>query len=525
MKRRFDGERHLRELGYKAPPAMVLAATTARLAGDWRAACAAANVDAPIDLADVTRRWGRPTAERIEADLIGFAPDYLRLQLLYGEGMRLEPHRRVVLSRSLEPFLPGIAVLVVTFPADVGAARRLVLRVADVDDLPAGWHDLPAWAWHADSVAERRWAYGASETRLPWHDTGGRPYAQGGLPTPGPDRAGEFEQLMAPVPEAEIAALWTEAGFPIEESLHGGYLQAILHRRQQALPVLASEVRRLTRRYSEWEPEAADRLVFRAPGYQGLTVTGRTVATGHRLRTPWRGPAAFVIEAPVDTALLRWGTMTPDQLHPLTHEALFPGRAQDWRPALHDPYAKVRVRCGSEWHTVEVAGASLRTPHHDDAELSREFLLPGIGGKPSGCGAAVTGFRTGRKPVPKDVRKARQALFDRAFHGDTDALLADLRAGVDPLVRAPSGGTLMHLLAHVDYERVLPVLLAAGFSTTDQDNDGETPLHAAARSADAGLMLALIAAGAARLYHPIVAAGRGELISGRFLKDYRSVPW
>lgn len=31
--------------------------------------------------------------------------------------------------------------------------------------------------------------------------------------------------------------------------------------------------------------------------------------------------------------------------------------------------------------------------------------------------------------------------------------------------------------------------------------------------------------GAARVYHPIVAAGRGEPLSGHFLKDYRSVPW
>ncbi|AEV85384.1 hypothetical protein ACWT_4364 [Actinoplanes sp. SE50] len=31
--------------------------------------------------------------------------------------------------------------------------------------------------------------------------------------------------------------------------------------------------------------------------------------------------------------------------------------------------------------------------------------------------------------------------------------------------------------------------------------------------------------GAARVYHPVVAAGRGAPISGKFLKDYRSVPW
>jgi hypothetical protein len=509
VERRIERERYLRALGYKAPAGMVVAATAARLSGDWRAACAAAHVDVHVDLADTARRFGPAEAERIEADLAGFAPDYLRLHLPYGEGLRLKPNARAVLSRRREPFRtkngrrPGTAVLVLTFPPGKEAAQRLQLRVADVNELSRGWYDLPEWAWFAGAVTERRWAYGASAARLPWHHADGRPYAQGFVPvaSPEPDRADEFELMTAPSPEEQVRELWTGAGFRLEEPKRYDPLPYRLGRRQQTLPLLAPDTRRLTHRYSEVNPKADDRFVYRETDGYGLALAAEpggamTITVGSPSPGAWIGPAAFVVEAPRDADLMRRQSLTPDQLHPLAHEALFPGRIQDWQPARHDPYAKVRVRCHGEWHTVEVAGASLRIPDHDEAELRRESLLAGLGGKPSGCAAALAGFRTGRKPVPKELRKARRALFARAFHGDTEALLADLRAGADPLVRSPMHGTLMHLLAHVHHEQVLPVLLAAGFSVRDRDAEGSTPLHAAARSADRALMTALIEAGA-----------------------------
>jgi hypothetical protein len=54
---------------------MVATATAARLAGDWRAACAAARVDVQFDLAEVATRFGPGEARRIEADPV---VDWLR---------------------------------------------------------------------------------------------------------------------------------------------------------------------------------------------------------------------------------------------------------------------------------------------------------------------------------------------------------------------------------------------------------------------------------------------------------------
>lgn len=173
-------------------------------------------------------------------------------------------------------------------------------------------------------------------------------------------------------------------------------------------------------------------------------------------------------------------------MHPLAHEALFPGRAQDWRPVLHDPFTILRVRCGGEWHLVEVAGARLSTPRHGEA----------ADGTAIGCAAARAAFRTGKKPVPKEIRKLRQRIFARAFHGDTDAVLTDLAAGLDPALRDGRGRSLLHLVGYLDHERVLPALLTAGLSLDERDAEGRTPLHVAALAGAEGAMAALIAAGA-----------------------------
>ena len=71
-------------------PTMVQRCTASRLSGDWRAAAQAAGYHVDINLGAVARRWRRAEAERLEADLVGLAPDLLRL---YDDG------RPTVLSR------------------------------------------------------------------------------------------------------------------------------------------------------------------------------------------------------------------------------------------------------------------------------------------------------------------------------------------------------------------------------------------------------------------------------------------
>jgi hypothetical protein len=470
---------------------MVAAATERRLAGDWRGACAAALVDAHIDLSGIARTYGAGHAGRIEAELAGLAPDLLRRFLPRSKG-RLVPRATVVLSRPDEPCRQarsgaGVPVLICVLPLSWQVARQSVsLRVTH--ELPALFYDLPGWAWHAAEGTDRRWAYGAGPDRLPWHFADGSPYPQGTV-TPAEqaaDRPAEVERIAALVAAKRPAEAFEAASFTI--GLPAGSpdrpdLAAALMRYGPTLAVARAEQQRLARRYQQ--------ETFTTPlGLLG--VRGATVQRPIRSHED-RGPFLFAVPAPAEAALLRFGDLGPDDLHPLVHEALFPGCTQQW-PAMV-PYQPVRslVRCGTEWHTVVATGGHLRTPHHDDAELGSEL---GSAGPIGGCAGAVRGWRTGKRPIPKAVRQDRHDLFQLALHGDTDGLLVRLADGLDPGLRGPGGGTLLHRLAHLDHERLLPVLLDAGLSLDDRDYEGRAPLHTAAESVAETVMRALVEAGA-----------------------------
>src|SRR3954467_11933309 len=68
----------LRVREFAVPPSMIETATARRATGDWAGACAAARVDADIDLRAVTRRRGPEFTQRLRTDLRHLAPDLLR---------------------------------------------------------------------------------------------------------------------------------------------------------------------------------------------------------------------------------------------------------------------------------------------------------------------------------------------------------------------------------------------------------------------------------------------------------------
>ncbi|SCL28456.1 Ankyrin repeat-containing protein [Micromonospora pallida] len=503
MERRRERDRQLRLLRYASPPAMVAAVTARRRAGDWRGACAAALVDAHVDLRDVTSRYGTDEAARIEGELRGLAPDLLRRFLPRTDSLTLVPRATVVLSRLRGPFPtdtgrlgPGVPLLVATLPLTERAPQRVGLRVTDSGRLPSWWYDLPGWCWDADEVAARRWAYGASAVRLPWHSLAGCSYPQGDTATSdhAGDRAAEVERVAALLAARQPVAAYDAAGVavdPDEVWQRGPWFEARLVAHAPALPVLVDETRRLAHRYAVMTQFSADRrLAVEFAAGDRLTV--RAAAWNE----PAAGPCAFGVPAPADVALLGWGALTPDDLHPLVHEALFPGRAQRWQAPEAAPHPPIRVRCGPDWHLVRIIDGRLATPQHSDEELRREFVLAGLGGPLVGCAAAVRAWRTGAKPLPKELRKVRQDIFARALHGDTDGLLALLADGLDPGLRDSTGSTLMHWLSHLDHVRMLPALTAAGLDVNGRDRDGRTPLHAAAVALATEVMSALLAAGA-----------------------------
>ncbi|KUL33041.1 hypothetical protein [Actinoplanes awajinensis] len=474
LQRRRDRERYARELAYAAPSGMVAAATAARLAGDWRGACAAAGVDVRIDPSD---------AAFLDADLAGLAPDLLRRHLPRAGNHAVRPALSVVLSRraTVEPRTP---VLLLTTPATVTASQRLELTVSCLAELDRDWLDLPPWTWHASEVADRRWAYGASAERVAWHFADGTAYPQGtstpadpvpdqeetltpadlrGTADPAPDRAAEFERLLRPIApegmEEGMEELYRSAGLDTDDRYRSEWYSRLLTAEQDRLPLLAAETRRLAGRYGElatvFPTLVAGGLELRV-SEEGTPVVG--IWNRRRRRGGPPSPYGLGLAAPLDVALLRWGALSRDELHPLVHAALFPGRVQRWRPVGHNSSAAIRVRCGADWHLVEIAGASLRLPDHDEAEVRRETMLAVLGGRSSGCAAALAAFRTGKKPMPKEIRKWRRHFFARLVHGDSATVLADLAAGCDPLLRDPQGRTLRQAAAAAGAETVVAAL-------------------------------------------------------------------
>ncbi|TKK85395.1 ankyrin repeat domain-containing protein [Herbidospora galbida] len=199
-----------------------------------------------------------------------------------------------------------------------------------------------------------------------------------------------------------------------------------------------------------------------------------------------------------DRVLLDAGLLTPDDLHPLVREALFPGlppgASGPPEPVLPEP---VRVRCGGAWHQVVSGGGSLRLAHSDD-EQRRERAMRALGGAVSGCFAVEQSWTSGEGRLPRKLRAQRWALFLHAQHGDTPAVLRLLDAGVDPRLRDGRQRSLLHMLHLVDHTLLLPRLLAAGLDVNGLDYRERTPLHHAVASyGSPALIDALRAAGGA----------------------------
>ncbi|MFL1427550.1 MULTISPECIES: hypothetical protein [unclassified Nocardiopsis] len=194
--------------------------------------------------------------------------------------------------------------------------------------------------------------------------------------------------------------------------------------------------------------------------------------------------------------MLRDG-MSPDELHPLVREAIAPEHVPGAppEPAFLDR-SPVRVRCQGEWHEVAPTSGGLGIPH-GEAEQTREESLRALGGSSSGCFAVREAWTTGGDRLPRELRRRRDDLFEHVKHGDTDAVLRYLDGGGDPRVRNAGGQTLVHFLALLDQEILLPRLLAAGADLNAEDLQGRNVLdHIGRRSASPALREALLGTGA-----------------------------
>jgi hypothetical protein len=477
---------------YAVPASMIAKCTERRLAGDWAGALRAARVDAAIDLARVAVESGR-SVEQVEADLRGLAPDLLRWNLPRDpSGMGDLMPRVVAVLSGLEMVHPDEPVLVVRTPSAGFAPQRLRLEVNCLAGLRLRGDeqliDLPGYLWRADQVHMARQAHGGSGERLPRFRPDGTPlqreqFAKRPDPHDPAALAEAVHELHLQGQHGEALRL---AGIEIDDAVVKAAYSWRFAGTGTVAVGLADEIRRLARRHQQTEFRWG-LLVLRA-GRHG-DVQGRKWRVSEKIgpvQATWPWP-------PPDLDLVSAGLMDIGELHPVMREVFFPG-VGTVLPGT--PRKKsVMVRCQGVWHEVGVAGGRLRVPH-DGAELRRERLLRGLGGQVGGCAAVEMAWRTGTGWLPKALRAQRAEFFAHVLHGDTEAVVRRLDEGFDPLVRDGQGRSLMHYLAFVDHEELVPRLLAAGLDIDDTDRTLRTPLHQAVMYRDAEVVRALLAAGA-----------------------------
>lgn len=456
---------------YAVPRWMIEQATERRLAGDWRGACAAAGVDVLFDLVTVERVHGPATAAALAEDLRHLVPDLLRWHLPRGTGVSgtLDVRRRVTLVRH------GAGVLHVALPERIEAPQRLTLRFGPTSPTSDDW-TAARHLWDARNTPELLERHGA-----------GHPHA---------------ERVTALHEQGRVEEAFEAAGLDLELVADDRYLKGTHHLDALArLPLnvarLGAEAallaeRGLGRRFHiAGSPTSS--LILIEPGPARATV--RYISRrDHQIDYTRLAPVHW--HRLPDLDLLRAGRLTPDELHPLVRQALFPALSPATAgPRGPEPLLPVRVRCGTEWHEIAFGDGALRIPHSHD-EQRRERALRSLGGVSPGCFLAQEAWTTGRGRLPRDLRLQRRRLFLHVQHGDTPAVRQLLDAGIDPHVRDGNRRGLLHLLSMVDHELLLPRLLAAGLDVHARDVDGRTPLHHAVAIGPSALVRALRAAGA-----------------------------
>jgi len=497
------------------PRRMIEQAAQRRLAGDWRGACAAANVDVEFDLPDVTQRHGAETAAQLEADLRHFAPDLLRWHLprwLHGRST-LTPGQCVTLASYAGHPSNGPHMHVITRKM-IDGPQRLTLRFGAIDAerySPRYGHvqdwRLTRYLWDTRHSAELLEHCGGG-SRAPFRNADGTPRAASELPTddPGPgDPVGRAEWITLLSDRDGIEQACAAAGITLDDALrenrrYGRPTIEALAKQPLALATLEPEVRRLA------AAGLGNRCQFASNRLQLLQLNLNAGAPGLSIRpADWadveRAPALpeAVWRRLPDLDLLRFGDIAPGQLHPLVSASLFPARAPHDTdgppgPALRPP-AATRVRCRGEWHEVRSLDGRLRTAHTEEEER-RERAIRAFGGPVTGCFAVAQAWTSGTGWLPKALREQRLEFFSRVQQGDTAEVLRLLDAGIDPRIRDGRQRTLLHQLHLLDHEAMLPRLLAAGLDLEARDQSQRTPLHVAVGEGPEALVRALLDAGA-----------------------------
>jgi hypothetical protein len=546
---------------YAVPGWMIEQATQRRLAGDWQGACAAANVDVRFSLTDVAAQYGTAVVAALADDLDHFAPDLVRWHLpRYRRGRTtLSPGTSVTLASYGDQPAEGPYLGVCT-PKMIDGPQRLTLLFGWPG--PGGLQSPSSaenWAtarhlWDARHAGELRERCGGSAERAPFCTADGTARSAAVLPraNPGPgDLAAHSEWVTMLQDYGEVERAFAAAGIaldttpPERPAMFRSYPEFPV---PQPLKILATYPLALTR----LEPEIR---LLAAAGFGGRFVLPHharnnefadiwfelDTATGLSQPDSARGGlsvrfAEFDVKARhravlpeacwrrlPDLGLLRHGGISPEGLHPLVSASLLPGRTAASGPGgPPDPGlpAPVRIRCRGEWHEARSGGGQLQVPHSAEEER-RERSMGALGGPVAGCFAVRQAWTSGTGRLPRALRAQREEFFQLVQHGDTPGVLRLLDTGLDPRVRDGRQRTLLHLVSLVDYEAVLPRLLAAGLDLEALDHHKCTPLLSAVIMGPVGLVRALLGAGARTDVADHVGLGLNSVIVHKGRKDLR----
>ncbi|MFD7914553.1 ankyrin repeat domain-containing protein [Streptomyces sp. NPDC059752] len=471
---------------YAVPGWMIEQATAHRLAGDWRAACAAAAVDVEFELPVVEARYGAAVAEAVAEDLRHFAPDLLRWHLprYLGGRTTIATDRRILLASYGGPGGPTLSV---TTPHMSEGPQRLRL--------------------HCAPVTGKKWNLYTGSGFISQNWTAVRPFwdarhaSELGARFADPD--GLAERIATLWARKDVVGAYAAAGIACDLTVPAPQQrqrqndpEAVLAGTPFDLTRLAPEVARLVaagagdryRLAAGWRTY----LLFEHTGPHGLRA--RVVEQAEALDVP--ALPGYVWQRLPDLELVRTGLVSPRELHPLVAAALFPGAGPAVGPPGPGTGTSARVRCRGGWHEVHSRGGVLDVPHTPE-EQQRERAMRAFGGAVSGCFAVQQSWTTGEGRLPRALQVQRQELFLYAQHGDTPGVVALLDAGMDPRIRDARGRGLLHALHLLDHEVLLPRLLAAGLDLEARDKNERTPLLSAVHwGGSADLVRALLAAGA-----------------------------
>ncbi|MEV7523536.1 ankyrin repeat domain-containing protein [Streptomyces sp. NPDC091371] len=478
-----DGPAWQRIRRYAVPGWMIEQATAHRLAGDWRAACAAAAVDVDFELPELQARYGPAVAEAVAEDLRHLAPDLLRWHLprLLGGRTTIALEMRILLASYGGRGGPTLSV---TTPLMSEGPQRLRLQCAPV-------------------VTKRNRYTGRGLVSEDW--TAIRPFwdarcaSELGARFAAPDGLAErTAELWA---RGETAEAYAAAGIecdltvpPPQPHQRTSDPKAVLARMPVDLSRLVPEVARLV------AAGAGNRFRI-AAGWRRHLLLEHAGPDGLRARVVDQAEAPapllprYAWQRLPDLELVRTGRITPRELHPLVAAALFPAAGPAAGPPGPESGEPVRVRCRGGWHEVRSRDGVLDVPHTPE-EQQRERAMRAFGGAVSGCFAVQQTWTTGEGRLPRALQAQRHDLFLRVQNGDTPGVVALLDAGVDPRIRDARGRGLLHQLHLLDHDMLLPRLLAAGLDLEARDKAQRTPLLSAVHwGGSAELVRALLAAG------------------------------